>query len=423
LINEQSIPENEKLEIIRKFFQFVTPPLLGVMGGLPLVDLACQATRDNPILCPILGIGTFIAIAGPAAWAGLRLTSQLDPISSEEEEILQPSRKCRLAKHIMSNSIAIVSSIPDVFSIYKFNRLKWFAIPTFFVSVAFKSQGYYEFFSFLPTLWERPLSSSQQQEKIKSTITQTIDEQIILKLVEDDLTSIDDLKISTKEKLHQILNLNSIDSLILDDVDNPHTWKNGYPRKVTQFISLIFPLGNSLVNGLLAYEALDLILSSPYFCFPGAIISAIPGFSLEVMATTSTIGEIFDLTYNKIKGRESKKLFSTFYPISSKIIPLFAFTISACGAITSAYMVTYGTVSNSVFSPLKYVLPVMAFGANTIFGTYASSILGQEFIEKATEWCGSMRKSTLISMVKKMETIKGFISTYFTYKNPHQSTL
>lgn len=419
LIEEGDIPESEWKKNVRLILKIIIPTLIGLAEGVTTIEPSCRAAQGILPLCITYSTGTFLALGGAAAWATLELMNLFDPHSVEEDRILFSSTKYEIPKRIVSLGLASIATLIPVFLVYKYNTNKWLAIPAFFTNFIFKSVGFYKLIAFLSSSIKGQTICNGQRE-IEQQVHK-IYEQLIEEVLLDNVdSSTESIKSRIKAKVEEFLESNRDIYVIETDMNNPRVWKNGYPRTMIQVSSLIFPFGDAIFSGALAYLALNSVFSSQLLCFSGAVVSMLPGLALNTWATTSKVGDIFDASFYKIKNKKTKTFYSTNYPILSKVTVVFAIVISACYAISNAYIAGDTLNQFSSLGILMYILPVMVFGSHIFFGSFTNTNLTQKVIEKNTATCGTEQQRSNFFVLQKLEILKEFLKSYLSIARSNQ---
>lgn len=200
IFNDQVVSESNSRRNVRFFCKTLTS-LLGITAGIPFLEAACDAAQGNRFLCVAFATGTGISYGLAATWVGLTLASKLDPISEEEAHFQK--NKTSPQRHVTVNLLAVVASITDIYSVYKYNTVKWLAIPSFIVDYTFKSQGYYELFDIMGNLFSKQ-STGLEESKSKKIIRY----QIIPDLLIDSSHTPEELREDVYSKINSLVNNN-----------------------------------------------------------------------------------------------------------------------------------------------------------------------------------------------------------------------
>ncbi len=417
IIKGQSIKENACAARVR-FGIKILSLLYGATAGLPYISASCDAGQGNMFLCISFATGNVIAYGGATAWAGLRLTESLDPISNEEKEILHSRPSCCVIKHLACNALGILASIPGAYSVYKYNndKFKFLAIPGFLTSYIFSTVGYYEvtnpdsMFQQLLSKFQKKDTTVKTSNEIKEKLINHVKYHAIPEILEDDehrdyLFTEDTLNVSKAKSVRGF-----IDSLFLlncpsNSTEPPESWMGGYPRRIAQTISIILPLGNATVNYLLTYEVANLLTESAIFSSSFAISTVIPSFMLDVLATTTTVGNVFDVSSNMLRKRNIANFTATFYPKINFVIPVISVGLAGL-SVAGDWFVAHDTIQKSKLNSLVDILPWMVFMSNTIFESFGM----RDLLHDAINYCSMFRKDTIGETANKVNRLEKFTS-------------
>lgn len=416
VVEEQQIEESSYLRKMRLGIKVFTI-LYGATGGVPYISATCNAGQGIMFLCASFATGNVIASGGSTIWAGLRITEYFDPISKEEKEILHTRAPCSALKHVACNVLGILASIPGTYSVYKYNlgNLKFLVIPGFLNNYIFSTSGYYEIvnpnsmFQQVLSKFKRKDTIDKESDEIKERLINHIRNHVIPSIINDsearkNLFEGTSSTGSIKDFIGKLFSLKYPSNII----EPPEKWKGGYPRKITQGMSLIFPLGNAVVNYFLGYETANLLIESPIFCNVFSAMVVTPNFMLDVLSSTSTASNFFDVIYNKAKKRNSANVMSSFYPRLNLAIPVVSVAL-ACLSVTGGWVVSHDAIVNSELKSLVYILPTVVFISNAI----SQSFQVRDLLYDTINYFSTFRKDSAgetISKINKLEKFTSIIS-------------
>lgn len=404
LISNEKLPEQNWKRNIRVCTK-VLALLIGGTAGIPYVNAACEIVK-NPYLCAAFGTGVIVAYGSAASWIALRLASHLDPIS-DEERFFQNSTTCSKLSHIIPNTLGIIAALPDFYYLYKYNEIKFLAVQGFLVSYTFKSQGFYELIEIISNFRKSCCQNNVQERGGGRSMAEITHNEIILPLFSSDhrANDVNHIKEEVVGKLTTVIEKNWPTH---DFVSVEWEHKNKL-RKAFQALSFMFPLGSLLVNGSIALEGLKLFLPSPWY-YPALAFVMTPGFIMDTVITSMTIGEIFDVSYNKIIGNYNTDYIKSYYPLLSYMIPcsaLFFATLSGGGdAVVAHDIISNSTIINESFlANLKNILPFIMMGSSIIFESYTGNDLGKRLIKQIDMYMCNTHKSELLRIENHLETV------------------
>ena len=420
VISDEKVKESACAKVMRlgaKGFAI----LYGATGGIPYINACCEAAKGNDFLCATFATANVISSGGATIWAGLRIMNYFDPLSTEEEKILNSTTTCSVLKHIACNVLGMLSCIPGTYAVYKYNPgiLGFLAIPGFLNNYIFSTSGYYEITN-PESMFQKFINKFRKEDEsvinsdgIKKQLIDQIKNHVIPVIVNDKasknrLFMENPIEINNENSPHifmeELLSLNCFPNTI----ESPEEWKGGYPRKIAQGIGLVFPIGNGIVNYLLGYEAASLLVDSPLLCnsFSGLVV--VPLFMLDLLSNTTTMGNLFDVIYNKSRGRNSSTFLSSFYPKLNVVIPVASVTLAAL-SVTGGWVVSQEAVLNSSLSFLSFALPAVVFVENTI----SQSFQMRDLLGDTISYFSTFLKSDVGEMaqkVSKLERLSSLVS-------------
>ena len=380
--------------------------ILGLTAGIPFFQPACTASLHSPILpgndflCYTFGIGTVIAYGGLVSWAGLRLTDRIRSYKFDEEMLGKKiiSEKNGVLGHLISNVSGLFACIPGTYLVYKYNSIKWFVIPTILVDYILRTEGYYTFLNKIKSI---KLCSKQipKNTNYSFQIKQYLAKNVY-KMLSDGELSNNEIQENSLKFIRDLLTSNSNEESIPIEMEYGRIAL--IIRKATQYGSLIFPLATEIVRIQLTNKAISNFIDSLYIRIPIALLISIPGFSLNTLASTKSVGNLFDNIYKKIYSKSQPTFMSYFYPKYNYLIYSISMFLALL-SITGDAFVAFDTTSDSDFSYLKYLLPVLIATNNFLYESFAISGLCQDISIEAIKKFGAGRLKIGVNIMRAYE--------------------
>lgn len=375
---------------------------LGAIAGVPFANPAYKAASGNPILGGFFAGGTIVAYGAGAIWILHNIYDELNQ-SSIKKTLLDRSKLHTRTKYIISTLLGITISSVPIYTVFKQNEIGWFALITIPISIAFNFYGYYTLIDTISLdkikVFLTSYCSKSDYFKIsnKSTLTKyTID--YLTSFINSDATYLseiyDRLITSSTSGRHFIAKLlqHSVDN---NDISN--VWTNGRPRALLQFLFMVFPISNAVVNAKLAREAATLLSDNIFFGISFVILTIPPSLIIDSIVTTITTGNIYDVVVNKIFKKPSYDYISAHYfklnSISIAVAVIFAILSSSSRAF-----IANDTINNDT----SWFFMLSAISSSIIFESFALKDLFNKILMKLISKTGNPNAKLALDMQERL---------------------
>lgn len=385
----------------------------GFGAGISGIAAALQAGEyyGSNSLGYFFAASTVLYTGGVAAWAIWDLIEGFQSPQSNLRLNDDKPTKARLIKIASSLILGVFSSTPQVYVAYKYNTVKGIAALGFFYEWVFRSLGFYKFIS--PITMKKKIDIFEL-DMIKNQGLECIDQSKVhfLRLHKESNGSdfIFTLKnVNNPRELYSFLNSSpqqDLSTMMTQDV-LPYYFKNGIPRKVTQYSALIFPLAGAFVNGVLTYKGISLITDNTTGLVILTGMSVLPTLVLDSFATKQVAGGIFDALYSCKSKVLPSDYFEFFNPKIKKIIIGSAIALSVSATGVGIYVIL-DNLEGTFLSPAKYVFTALAAISAVKFGSYAITNTLMNFGSVLTKQIKKTSAYTF-NCLKKLNSIRDLI--------------
>ncbi|MDP3372323.1 MAG: hypothetical protein Q8S21_05485 [Candidatus Paracaedibacteraceae bacterium] len=351
--------------------------LYGATGGIPYINACCKAGHGILFLCVSFSVGNIISSGGATIWAALRTVEAFDPVSKEENFFRYYQNSYYNAfNHLICNALGLISCVPGTYSVYKYNTEKLLVIPGFLNNYFFSTVGYYEFTN-SSSLMQQTLSKlykknliDKKADKIKREIVKQVNTNVIPLIainsdVSNDLFMSNSINASNSSVVEEFVKKVLLMKLPRNTRESSEFWKNRYPKKIVQLASMLFPLSGAVINYLLNYEVANLLTTSSVFCTGFAFCATLPNFMIDVLTTSITVHNLFNIIHDNVNENNTDNFFSFHFPILNLVVPVISVVLASL-SLAGGWIVSTDCLTKTELTYLIYILPIMTFMSGVI---------------------------------------------------------
>lgn len=384
--------------------------LFGFGAGIPLIAAASKAGDyyGSEILGDYLsGVGFLCAglIATWMIWELMDFGKEAATSNNDTENNQQRSetRGQKTAKICTSVVLGCLSSAPEVYTAYKYNSAKWLAIVSLVYEAIPRTLGFHMFLqsfslSFNCSRDRQMVEARKYHDFIRAKFIDYIKEKSIENLL--------NLLSEQHEVNDKVCILKSELGLDFDDMGAQSDYFfGGIPKKAVQIISLVFPLGGTIINSVLTYKGYKLLVDNPFFTIPMTCLSIIPIAILNGNATYLVFGGFFDKIFAICNSTLPSDYLNTFFPKTRIGFGIIG-TLLASSASLSGIFIIIDNLSGTVIESMTYPLVSLSVTSSVTFGSFAIFATLSNFFQVYLKKNNTAAKQTLI-FLKKIEDSKG----------------
>jgi hypothetical protein len=399
LLHDENINQHSSQN---KYFKYLTYFIWG-NSGIPLIEPAFNAARGVNWLGYIFGGATFITIGTSRVWTINEVFKEL-----EVENNPASSRHISTFRHFGCHVLGILSSLPFTYATYKFNKIKYFCIITFFSEYGLGTYAYYNVLNenTVKNLKNSFTGKKPDNKKLILTLIEDLPEKLLSIEEENQIVLIDSLLQSKDEKelFSKIIQIFKGENIL------HHTpTRRERIQSAIKYLGFLIPLSNLVRSSILAYQSTALVYDSPYFAIPYTFVTVLPGFAIDLIATNQTFDSLFKLTPNKQKPRKS--LMRNNYP-NAFLAAFLASVIIPSLAGTSNWFITFNTLEDSEFDNYQYFFSITNLIGFITFEAYAMYSIFSNLAEYHTHFHGSQQNKKYTNFTHLLQRLKNVINIF-----------
>ncbi|MBN9344371.1 MAG: hypothetical protein BGO76_03370 [Caedibacter sp. 38-128] len=266
--------------------------------------------------------------------------------------------------------LGVLSSAPDVYIKYKYNTIKWFSLISLVYDSIPRVIGFYKLFSSLKLEKIKKLCKGKNIEELHGAkIVKFSKAYFLQKCKEDGIENVSEFlsgNLSPSE-VYSYLTSNTQSALV--DINSPHDFARGIPRKGVKYLSAILPVASATFNAVMAYKGFKVLMNNEPALWSLSTFSVMPAFFLGSYVVMEASGNVFDKIYLCRSQVPSSDYFSHFYPKINLVLLGTALVLASTTSFGTFFLVT-DNLKDTILDPLKYGIAALAVGADVTFGTY-----------------------------------------------------
>ena len=372
-------------------------------SGIPLIEPAFNAARGVSWLGYIFGGATFITVGTSRVWAISEVFKEL-----EVENNPALSHHISTFRHFSCHTLGILSSLPFTYATYKFNKIKYFCIITFFSEYGLGTYAYYNVLKehTVKNLKNSFTSKKQDNKTLMLTLIEDLPEKLLSIKEEDRMNLMDSLLQSRNEKelFSQVIQIFNGENIL-----HPIPTTRERIQAIIKYLGFLIPVSNLVRGSILAYQSSALVCDSPYFAIPYTFVTILPGFVIDLMATNQTFNSLYKLIPNRQKPR--KILIRNNYP-NAFLAAFLASVIIPSLAGTSNWFITFNTLENSEFNNYQYFFSITNLIGFITFEAYAMYCIFSNLAEYHTHLHGSQQNKQYTNFTHQLYRLKNVINMF-----------
>lgn len=384
------------------YFKYLSYLIWG-NSGIPLIEPAFNVARGVNWLGYIFGGATFITVGTSRVWAINEVFKEL-----EVENSPPSSRHISTFRHFSCHALGILSSLPFTYATYKFNKIKYFCIITFFSEYGLGTYAYYNVLneSTVNNLKNSFTGPKPDNKKLILTLVEDLPEKLLSIKEEDRIVLIDSLLQSKDERdlFNQIIQIFKGENILHHTPTTRERIQNAI-----KYLGFLIPLSNLVRSSILAYQSTALVYDSPYFAIPYTFVTVLPGFAIDLIATNQTFDSLYKLAPNKQKPRKS--LIRNNYP-NAFLAAFLASIIIPSLAGTSNWFITFNTLEDSEFNNYQYFFSITNLIGFITFEAYAMYCVFSNLAEYHTHFYESQPNKKYTHFIRRLLRLKNVINTF-----------
>lgn len=399
-----------------KFKYFIC--LVGAVGPI-IPQIAIPLTVGDEYNSSFLGYAlagaTVLYIEGVASWLIWELISDGEKLVKAARIQKNTRGTCsfgfikEVGVGILALTLGAMSSIPDVYKAYKYNKIKEFAIISFIYDTIPHTIGFYKFFSSIDTEKLKRPCSQKSKELLNALRILDISRLFFLKKCREDGVNNVEYVLTTSNTSDEIYNVLTTDMpahLLM--VASPEQFKRGVPRNIVRYLAIIPPFATmASLSMVFAYNGWGLLFDHKPARIVLSTISVLPAFVLNTFVITRVAGNLFDRIYLWKKGFPTPGYFPNFYPKTNKVFIGTALTLASAISISGFFLISEN-LHGTILEPYKYIFTTLAVGTDLTFGgnlIYSTIIrYGEALVSKV-----SSTGSFVLNCLKKLNFLESEI--------------
>jgi len=399
---------------ISKFlaFKYVTSIFGGIGPCIPQVAISLKTGEyyGSSLLGYALAGAQFLTIEGITAWMIWELLDDAQKIVQDSRAHHSNSNTCNIkfvkgvGIGLFSFILGALSSTPDVYKTYKYNTIKELAIISFVYDTIPRTLGFYKLFSSLK-LKINNLCKKEEINKDKSMELVDLSKAYFLDKCRENGTTdtLEALKnCSTPKEIYSYLSTGFEQNITQQTL--PQYYGKGIPRKIFQYLALIFPIASASFNMVLAYNGYNLLIDNQPAMFLLSGVSVLPVFFLSSHVIMQASGSVFDKIYLRKFKIPSSDYFSTFHP-KTRIAFIGTSLLLGTAASAGGFYVISDNLKDTFLNPVKYGFSTLGVVADLTFGSYT-------VYSTLTNFGGVIKKrydksaSYILNCLKKLDDVR-----------------
>lgn len=412
------VESNRTKSLINKNVLFNIATLALSLGastaGIAYFNIALDAAGDNKLLGYCFATATLVSYGGTAIWVSHEWLGKFFRAETSEQILLEDEPWYR---HFSANALAIFSSIPLAYGVYKFNNnnIK-LGILGYCSAFGFEATGFYEILNKSSVLgktltyfsggnYERTVML--RKHKITSTILF-----LILPAV-----------INNPKKLRELFTDNTQDNFVFFDklvqlnrqlrekkIVPSNEWLCGMPRLGITILFCAFPIGNAVTSTIFAWEFASSLFDNIVLKILFPLLTVTPNFTLNIIAAKSVAEQLFDGFYNLLQHRNLGSTAFKVSPIFAVVCAFVSLVFSGFSAAVDAY-ITHETLAEKLNSTFATILSFSDFMTSTIFEYFALTAISNTLLLLFYKKFGSMEQKEFLRHIDCLKTASELIET------------
>lgn len=300
--------------------------------------------------------------------------------------------------------LGVLSSTPDVYIKFKYNKIKEFALISLVYDSIPRIIGFYKLFSsmkwnIIKKIWKEPSIDERRGTNIVNLSKAYFLQKCKTNGIESVRGSLSNY--TTPHEIYSYLTSHIEPNFI--DEDSPHAFARGIPRKVIKCLAVIPPIASASFNIAMAYRGYNLIINNAPSSMILSVFSVIPAFLLSSYVTMEAAGDIFDKIYLWRSPIPSSDYFASFYPKINVALIGTSLVLAAFTSFSNFYIIA-NNLEDTILEPLKYIVAALAVGTDFTFGTFTIYSTFKRYAELICRKC-SKGASYVINCSRKLSEL------------------
>lgn len=354
----------------RRFLRYIVSGLavsLGSLAGIPFYTPTIEIFENFSGLGVFFGVTTVFVLGVSASWALLQNAQRLRPSLPDERIIFQASTTKRLLKHILSNGLGLMASIPLAYATFKYNTHKWFALIAFSAGYGFNTFGYYQIFGTFNQCFKRFQVPSEDQASLReaSHLLQSESERALCTLYREDLVR---YNVMCTMSDHQ----KKLDALLRACEETRRIHHLNFYRSAYYSINALLGLlscANAAKDYLFAEEFFETELSLGVSAWILSIISVGAGLFLGFYSIDRTTQRMLNALGEGRFTQYNRSVIGLHCGMLSYLALCLPILLTACASLGDSYL-SYQNVGESRLFAFRIPLTLTTFLGNVIFHTF-----------------------------------------------------
>jgi len=408
--------------------------MLGFIPSIPQFAIASTVGEHygSSLLGYCLTAATVLTVEGITSWMIWELIEDINKLTKTSNQH-HPNSSFLNTPFIKGVSIGVfslvlgaLSSAPDVYKVYKYNDVKELAIISFIYDTIPRTLGFYKLFSSLKyesdkVCEEESIAKSRGKEFIDLSKTYFL-KQCKENGIENVVGSLK--RYNAPRELYTYLSSSFQQNT--DEETLLYYSERGFPKKILEYLSLIFPLASASFDMVLAYKGYSLFIHNPILLGFLSTFSVLPTFIFSSYVIMKASGNLFDRIYLRRSKVSPSNYFDTFHPNMNMAFTVMSSLLGSTTSISGFYIIS-DNLESTFLSPVKYVFSTLGVASGMTFGTYtiySSSVNFGEVIQKVC----NKKSSSVLNCLKSLDNVRDSIGnssldpakTFIDDIDPHQ---
>ncbi len=413
-------------------FKCMASLILGFGPTIPQLAIALKVGKyyRSEFLSYLLIGATVLYIEGITSWMIWEFIEDTQKLMKTFKHHKNNSTRCNtqstkvLGIGALSLILGALSSAPDVYKAYKYNKVKELAIISFIYDTIPRTLGFYKLLSSL----EFASNNMSKEDYIAKTQGIEFINSSKISLLEHCKR---DGTINVSRNLKSYNNACAIYSYLTKD-SQQNTESNSLPhnppnhiKTLTEYSVLIFPTASTGFNMVLAYKGYNLLIDNPILTGFLAGFSVLPPFILSCYVIKRATGELFDKFYTS-GSKKNAHYFSVFHPRINNTMIGTSLVLGGITSIGGFYLAN--NLDDTFLSPAKYIFAALGMVTDITFGAYTMYSSWVNFGE-VTQKTFNRRSSYVLGCLKKLDEVgevitnsdtslvRNFINEFISFQN------
>jgi hypothetical protein len=368
----------------------------GACAGIPFYAPTKNAFEKDSTWGTIAAGITVCALGISASWALSKITKKLEPSPVVNQNLqMEKQNSYRAVKHMLSNVLGLLASIPLTFGTYKYNASKWKAIITFGADYGFKTFGYYCLFAQLEYI-NRTFKGQTQREMIAELIEKEVERALCQIYRRDPL-----LFEKIVHETDQVTQLAYVICACMETKNKVNTTSNHRLKRAANCLLYLVASANAVKDSLLGKEFFHKLFKNGPLSWCLGMISAAAGLSLGVYSINHTTDSLMNVMGDDRCNAPDSSLAEIkcgMYAYGMTILSLLLGTVTGVG---DSY-ITHETTKHSKLKDVTLLLTCTTAIGNVIFHSFTM----RQQMDDAVHY--SLSRSTEHTMIQLNNLIKKY---------------